>query len=147
GAFVEAGAATLTVHAEATRHLDRTLGAIRELGVKVGVALNPATPLSWVEAILPAVDILLLMTVNPGFGGQSFIHYVLDKVAAARQWREEHRATYLIEVDGGVDSQTALPLLRAGADVLVAGSYVFRSAQPLDTISSLKQLSALDQTA
>ena len=146
-AFVEAGADSLTVHAEATRHLDRTLGAIRELGVKVGVALNPATPLAWVESILPSVDILLLMTVNPGFGGQSFIDYVLDKVADARQWREEHGAGFLIEVDGGVDSQTALPLLQAGADVLVAGSHVFRSSQPLNTISSLKQLDPLQKTS
>jgi ribulose-phosphate 3-epimerase len=122
-AFAKAGADHITVHAEATRHLDRSLQEIRALGKKAGVAINPATPESAIEYVLDRLDLILVMTVNPGFGGQAFIPATLDKVARVKRLigeREIH-----IEVDGGVAPHTAPLLTRAGADVLVAGSAVF----------------------
>ncbi len=125
--FAEAGADVITVHAEATVHLHRTLGLIRDLGKKAGVALNPSTPLSAIEEVLDDLDLLLIMTVNPGFGGQAFIPQSLDKVARARSMIEARRPGEVeIEVDGGVSPATAPDLVRAGATVLVAGSAVFR---------------------
>ncbi|MGI9627231.1 MAG: ribulose-phosphate 3-epimerase [Longimicrobiales bacterium] len=126
-AFAEAGADQITVHAEACVHLHRTLGQIRALGKGVGVALNPATPLSVVEAVIDDIDLLLLMSVNPGFGGQSFIPASLPKVARARSWIEARRPGKIdIQVDGGVSESTAPRLVEAGATVLVAGSAVYR---------------------
>ncbi|MFK7923009.1 MAG: ribulose-phosphate 3-epimerase [Bacteroidia bacterium] len=139
-AFHAVGANILTVHQEATTHLDRTLQAIRAQGMKAGVALNPATPISSIQHVLHLADVVLLMTVNPGFGGQSFIPYVVDKVRALKQMIIESGSKTLIEIDGGVDDKTALPLLEAGADVLVAGSYVFKSANPSHTIAKLKKM-------
>lgn len=125
--FAEAGADVITVHAEAAVHLHRTLGLIRDLGKKAGVALNPSTPLAAIEEVLDDIDLLLIMTVNPGFGGQAFIPQSLDKVARARKMIEARRPGEVeIEVDGGVDPATAPGLVRAGATVLVAGSAVFR---------------------
>ena len=125
--FAEAGADVITVHAEAAVHLHRTLGLIRDLGKKAGVALNPSTPLAAVEEVLDDIDLLLIMTVNPGFGGQAFIPQSLDKVARARSMIEARRPGEVeIEVDGGVSPATAPDLVRAGATVLVAGSAVFR---------------------
>lgn len=125
--FAEAGADVITVHAEAAVHLHRTLGLIRDLGKKAGVALNPSTPLSAIEEVLDDLDLLLIMTVNPGFGGQAFIPQSLDKVARARSMIEARRPGAVeIEVDGGVSPATAPGLVRAGATVLVAGSAVFR---------------------
>lgn len=125
--FAEAGADVITVHAEAAVHLHRTLGLIRDLGKQAGVALNPSTPLAAIEEVLDDIDLLLIMTVNPGFGGQAFIPQSLDKVARARSMIEARRPDEVdIEVDGGVSPATAPGLVRAGATVLVAGSAVFR---------------------
>ena len=126
-AFAEAGADRITVHAEACVHLHRTIQRIRELGVGTGVALNPASPLSLVEHVLEDLDLLLVMTVNPGFGGQAFIRSTLDKVAAARRRIETVRPDLIeLQVDGGVTADTAPELVAAGATVLVAGSAVYR---------------------
>lgn len=124
--FARAGADVITVHAEATLHLHRTLDMIRELGKRAGVALNPSTPLSAVEEVIDGIDLLLIMTVNPGFGGQAFIPQSVDKVARARALIEARRPGAVeLEVDGGVDTGTAPALVRAGATVLVAGSAIF----------------------
>lgn len=139
-AFKEAGADRLTVHLEATTHLDRTLNVIKGLGMATGVAINPATPVASLLPILPLVDTFLLMTVNPGFGGQSFIPYVLDKIESLRQVLFEQELVAHIEVDGGIDSQTGPEVVAAGADVLVAGSYVFKSSDPKGAIQKLKAL-------
>lgn len=126
GDFARAGADVITVHAEATVHLHRTLGLIRGLGKLAGLALNPATPLAAAEDVLDEVDLLLIMSVNPGFGGQAFIPRSLDRVARARALVEAHRPGQVdVEVDGGVSAKTAPALVEAGATVLVAGSAVF----------------------
>jgi ribulose-phosphate 3-epimerase len=138
--FKQAGADRLTVHVEATRHLDRTLRAIQQMGLQAGVALNPATPLDSIQHVLPWVDQVLLMTVNPGFGGQSFIPYVLEKVRRLHQMVASVGSNALIEVDGGVDAHTAPDLCQMGAEVLVAGSYVFKAVDPLAAIAHLKGL-------
>ena len=124
-AFVAAGASVLTVHQEACRHLHRTLTHIRELGAKAGVALNPATPLASVQDVLPQIDLLLVMSVNPGFGGQSYIEASTEKVRSARAMLDEVGSDALIEIDGGVDAGNAAAIASAGADVLVAGSAVY----------------------
>ena len=139
-AFKEAGAAVLTVHQEATVHLDRTLLAIRDAGMKSGVALNPATPVETVKHVLHLADLVLLMSVNPGFGGQKFINYIPAKVAELKSMIREAGTDTLIEIDGGVDLNTAPALLEAGADVLVAGSYVFKANDPREAIAALKAL-------
>ncbi|MCS7221253.1 MAG: ribulose-phosphate 3-epimerase [Anaerolineae bacterium] len=126
-AFRRAGADGLTVHVEATPHLHRAIQQIRELGATPGVSLNPATPLSALEEILPYVDLILCMTVNPGFGGQAFIPSMLDKVRRLRQMLAERGLQALIEVDGGVDEETAPRLVAAGARVLVAGTSIFQA--------------------
>ena len=125
-AFAEAGADELTVHVEATPHLHRVVQQIQEAGLRAGVALNPATPLSALEEILPLADLVLVMSVNPGFGGQAFIPQSTAKIRRLRRCLDEARAGARIEVDGGVNPQNALELTQAGADVLVAGSAVFR---------------------
>ena len=134
----DAGGALMTVHAEACTHLHRTIQEIHSAGMKAGVALNPATPLAMVEEVLSDVDLVLIMSVNPGFSGQSFITSSTDKVRRLRQMidRLEHRP--LIEVDGGVNGKTAPMLVAAGADVLVSGSYVFGAEDPEAAILSLK---------
>lgn len=124
--FVDAGADIITVHAEACKHLDRTIDAIKEKGVLAGVALNPATPLSVIEYVLPKVDMVLIMTVNPGFGGQSLIPYTIDKVRDAKNMIEERSLKTDIEVDGGANLDNVSELLDAGANVVVAGSAVFK---------------------
>ena len=123
-AFARAGSDIITVHAEATRHLDRSLQAIRALGKKAGVSLNPATPESAIEYVLDRLDLILLMTVNPGFGGQAFIPAIVDKIARLR--RLIGARDIRIEIDGGVTTETAPLVVNAGADVLVAGSAVFK---------------------
>lgn len=123
--FKEAGADLITVHAEACTHLDRTVTAIREMGLKAGVALNPATPLSSVEYILDKIDMVLIMSVNPGFGGQSFIPYSLKKIQELKQMILERDLKVDIQVDGGVNLENAEKILEAGADILVAGTAVF----------------------
>ena len=129
-AFAEAGAAMLTIHAEATVHLDRTLNFIRSQNVLVGVSLNPATPVCSVQHVLGLADMLLIMTVNPGFGGQKFIPYTLEKVRQARRMIEEGNHRCVIEVDGGIDIETAPKVIKAGAEVLVAGSAIFNAPDP-----------------
>lgn len=124
--FVDAGADIITVHAEACKHLDRTIDAIKEKSVLAGVALNPATPLSAIEYVLPKVDMVLIMTVNPGFGGQSLIPYTIDKVRDAKKMIEERSLKTDIEVDGGANLDNVSELLDAGANVVVAGSAVFK---------------------
>jgi ribulose-phosphate 3-epimerase len=143
--FAEAGADILTVHAEATRHLDRTLRLIREKGMRAGVALNPATPLSIVEYVLPLVDQVLLMTVNPGFGGQRFLAEVVPKIANLRQLldREDNRPD--LEVDGGIGPETAAIAVAAGADVLVAGSAVFGAPDAAVAVRVLRTLAGRRQ--
>ena len=122
---VEAGADIITVHAEACKHLDRTIDAIKEQGVLAGVALNPATPLSAIENILPKVDMVLIMTVNPGFGGQKFIPYTLDKIRDLRKMLHERGSKADIEVDGGINFENVEAVMDAGANIIVAGSAVF----------------------
>lgn len=123
--FAEAGADLLTVHAEACGHLDRTIEAIREKGILAGVALNPATPLSQIEYILPKVDMVLVMTVNPGFGGQKLIPYTLQKVRDLKKMVDERGLKTDIEVDGGINLDNVTEVMDAGANIIVAGSAVF----------------------
>lgn len=137
--FAAAGAQVITVHAEATRHLHRTLQRIRELGVRCGVALNPATPLEMAGEVLDSLDLLLIMSVNPGFGGQAFIESSLARVARARQLLTDAGSGAYLEVDGGVTAGNAAALVEAGADVLVAGSAVFRHrAGPAAGVAALR---------
>ncbi len=125
-AFARAGAGIITVHVEATEHLPRTIPQIRSMGVKAGVTLNPATPISTLEEILPHVDMVLVMSVNPGFSGQRFIRESVDKIARLRQMMEERHAIRPIEVDGGINASIAGEVVRAGASILVSGSWLFR---------------------
>jgi len=141
-AFVEAGANILTIHAEATVHLDRTLNFIRSRNVSVGVSINPATPLSAVEYAMGLADMLLIMTVNPGFGGQQFIPYTVEKIRRARQMIEERNHRCLIEVDGGIDSATVPPVVKAGAEMLVAGSAIFHAPDPARKVKELLEIAA-----
>ncbi|MBQ8948501.1 MAG: ribulose-phosphate 3-epimerase [Prevotella sp.] len=134
------GAMMMNVHVEACRHLHRTVQEIRQSGMKAGVTLNPASPVSLLEDIICDVDMVLLMSVNPGFGGQKFIENTIQKVQRLRRLIDESGSTALIEVDGGVQDETAPRLVKAGVDVLVAGSYVFGSQNPEQVISALKAL-------
>ena len=136
------GAMMMTVHQEACTHLDRTIHEIHEAGMKAGVALNPATPVALLEDVLAEVDMVLLMSVNPGFGGQRFIENTLAKVQRLRRLIAESGSHALIQVDGGVNGDTAPRLVRAGVDVLVSGSYVFGAEQPGQVIGTLKRLGA-----
>lgn len=139
-AFQKAGADILTVHIEASPHLHRTLQHIKSLGMKAGVALNPHTPVSSLEDIIQDIDVVLIMSVNPGFGGQSFIGHSLKKVEKLKQLIGQSGSRALIEVDGGVNLQTGKQLVDAGANALVAGSFVFNSADPQTTIEELSKL-------
>ena len=134
------GAMMMNVHYEACTHLHRTIQEIHDAGMKAGVTLNPSTPVCVLEDIIKDVDMVLLMSVNPGFGGQKFIENTIDKVKRLRQLIEEKGSKALIEVDGGVQSETAPRLVAAGVDVLVSGSYVFKSATPEAVIHSLREL-------
>lgn len=138
--FVQAGSDIITVHVEATHHLHRTVTMIRDLGVKVGVSLNPATPLGQVEEIIAAVDQLLIMTVNPGFGGQKFIVGVLPKIRRARELINATAPGVLIEVDGGVTLDNMAAISAAGADILVAGAAVFGQGDYAQTIGKMQAL-------
>lgn len=136
----KAGAMLMSVHAEACTHLHRTIQEIHAAGMKAGVALNPSTPLCMVEEVLHDADVILLMSVNPGFGGQTFIEQSVDKVRRLRQMIDAQESHALIEVDGGVQAETAPRLVEAGANVLVSGSYIFKSANPAETIRELGKL-------
>lgn len=135
--FKRCGADFLTVHAEATIHLHRTLQAIKAEGMKAGVALNPSTPLSAIEEVLPMADMILLMSVNPGFGGQKFIETSVDKVKRLRAMIDQRALQTLIQIDGGVNTSNARMLFDAGCNVLVAGNAVFSSENPKQTIKEL----------
>lgn len=134
------GATMMTVHAETCPHLHRVIQQIHAAGMKAGVALNPSTPLSSVEEILADADMILLMTVNPGFGGQKFIESSIDKIKRLRQMIDSRGLHTLIQVDGGIDANTAPRVIEAGVDVLVAGSFTFKADDPLAAISKLKKL-------
>lgn len=134
------GAMMMNVHYEACTHLNRTVEAIHQTGMKAAVTLNPATPVSVLQDIIKEVDMVLLMSVNPGFGGQTFIENTIDKVKRLRQLIAETGSRALIEIDGGVQSETAPRLVKAGADVLVSGSYIFKSPSPEQVIHELKSL-------
>ncbi len=138
--FKKLGSTLLTVHYEACTHLHRTIQNIKSEGMKAGVALNPHTPISTLEDIIQDIDLLLIMSVNPGFGGQSFIENTYKKIRQAKELILKTNSEALIEVDGGVTSQNAKRLLDVGADVLVAGSFVFNSENPKQTISEMKYI-------
>jgi ribulose-phosphate 3-epimerase len=144
-AFVDAGADMITVHQEATVHLDRTLNFIRSHKVRAGVSINPATPVSMIQHAFPLIDMLLIMSVNPGFGGQQFIPYTLEKVAQARKTITEKKYSCVIEIDGGIDTPLIPSVIEAGASVLVVGSAIFGRPDPgakvremLETAASLR---------
>ena len=136
--FAKLGAHILTVHYEACTHLHRTIQAIKALGMKAGVALNPHTNVSLLEDIIQDIDVVLIMSVNPGFGGQSFIENTYDKIKAAKAMITRKNSSALIEIDGGVTTANSQKLVDAGADILVAGSFVFKSEDPTTTIKDLK---------
>lgn len=142
-AFKKAGADILTVHIEACPHLHRNIQQIRQLGMKPGIAVNPHTPIHLLTDIINDVDVVCLMSVNPGFGGQQFIPHTLEKIRQLKKLIEERKASALIEIDGGVTEDNAAQILGAGADVLVAGSTVFKSKDPMATIAALKNTQPL----
>lgn len=138
--FKELGSDILTVHYEACTHLHRTLQKIKSEGMKTGVALNPHTPVSVLEDVLQDIDVLLIMSVNPGFGGQNFIENTYKKVKQAKQMILQNNTSTLIEIDGGVTLNNAQQLIDAGADALVAGSFIFNSENPIETISKINSI-------
>ena len=138
--FKEVGANILTVHFEACNHLHRTIHAIKQEGMKAGVALNPHTPVNVLSDILEDLDLVCIMSVNPGFGGQKFIEKTYHKIKELKKLREESNSDFLIEIDGGVNTENASKLINAGADVLVAGNSVFKSNNPTETIKKLKNI-------
>jgi len=138
--FHNAGASILTVQYEACTHLQRTVAEIRSLGMKAGVAVNPHTPVSLLVNTLPFIDMVLIMTVNPGFGGQSFINESYNKIRELRKMIDERGYNVLIEVDGGIDTSNAAKLIETGVNVLVAGNSIFSSPNPTETIRKLKSL-------
>ena len=137
-AFIDAGANILTVHAETAVHLHRTISNIKKKGAKAGVVLNPATPLSALDYILEDVDMVLIMTVNPGFGGQHFIKSMLPKIKALKQMIDKAKLDVEIEVDGGINADTARQAVAAGADIVVAGSYIYESTDLAAAVNSLR---------
>jgi len=136
--FKNAGADHITIHYEVCNHLHRNIEQIKSLGLKTGVALNPHTPVALLEDVIADIDIVLLMSVNPGFGGQKFIPNTIDKIRSLKKLIEHTNSKALIEIDGGVTLENAAALLHTGADVLVAGNTVFKSDNPVDTIAKLK---------
>ncbi len=139
--FASAGANLITVHQEACPHLDRIVNQIKEAKCKAGVAINPATPVAALEPVLPDIDLLLIMSVNPGFGGQKFIPYTLRKMRRAVQLRDHSEGSFLIEVDGGVNPETVARIIRSGADVLVAGQAIFGQTDLAAACRKMKELS------
>lgn len=138
--FAKAGSDIITVHQESTVHIHRAMQMIKNCGVKAGVVINPGTPVSAIEEVLPLADLVLIMTVNPGFGGQAFISECLTKVERLNELRKEKGYTYEIEIDGGVDDKTAPLCVKAGADVLVAGSYVYNSPDVGERIKKIREV-------
>lgn len=138
--FREAGAEIISIHVEATNHVHRAIGQIKETGAKAGLALNPHTPINILENVLEDIDQVVLMSVNPGFGGQKFIYNTLSKIEALNNERIKRNLKFKIEIDGGVGLQNAQKILQCGADILVAGSSVFKSDDPTTTIKKLKEI-------
>ncbi|WP_033829265.1 ribulose-phosphate 3-epimerase [Bacillus andreraoultii] len=136
--FVNAGADIISVHVESCTHLHRTIYQIKESGIKAGVVLNPATPVEMVRDILQDIDLVLLMTVNPGFGGQSFIPNVLNKIDQIKRWKDELGLSFEIEVDGGINAETAKLCIEHGVDVLVAGSFIFNNKDRKQAINLIR---------
>jgi len=141
-AFIEAGADMISVHQEATPHLDRALEMIREKGRKAGAVVNPSTPVSMLADVLDRVDHILVMSVNPGFGGQSFLPHSLDKLRELREMRERYNAAFRIQVDGGIGPENAADVVRAGAQILIAGTSIFHTSDPVAAVKSMKQIAA-----
>ena len=141
--FAQLGSNILTVHYEACTHLHRTLQAIKAEGMKAGVALNPHTNVSLLEDVINDIDMVCIMSVNPGFGGQSFIENTYKKIKELKEIITRNNASTIIEIDGGVTSKNAVQLVEAGADVLVAGNFVFKAENPTETISELKKMTAI----
>ena len=141
-AFIQAGADQVTVHQEACRHLDRTLRMIQGEGARAGVVLNPATPVSLLEDVLGLADYVLIMSVNPGFGGQRFIPRALEKVRRLDQIRRDLRLTFPIEIDGGITKENLAEVVRAGCDWVVTGSSVFHSSDPAATVAEMRQIAS-----
>ncbi len=139
-AFKKAGADNLTIHIEACRHLHRNIQQIKSLGMKAGIAINPHTPVDTLKDILADIDLVCLMSVNPGFGGQSFIPHTINKIKQLKEMINERSLNVKIEIDGGVTLENARSIIEAGADILVAGNTVFKSKDPIATIESLKNL-------
>ena len=138
--FIQAGATSLSIHAEATKNIHQVMQYIKEKGVNSGVVINPGTPVSFIENVLPIVDMVLVMTVNPGFGGQAFISEMLEKINILDTYRKEKEYDFLIQVDGGINDETIKSCREAGADVFVAGSNIFGAASPQEQIQTLKNL-------
>ncbi|MFQ5664107.1 MAG: ribulose-phosphate 3-epimerase [Terriglobia bacterium] len=138
-AFAEAGADMISVHQEATPHLDRTLAAIRAAGAQAGVALNPATPVATLSEVLPQVDFVLVMSVNPGFGGQKFLSQALPKIRQLCEWRARHGKIFRLEVDGGIGVENMGELVRSGADIVVAGTSIFHTPNPRASFEQLRR--------
>lgn len=138
-AFAKAGASIITVHQETSVHLHRTIHLIKRFGVKAGVAINPATPAAMMEPVLPYIDLALVMTVNPGFGGQSFIPETISKIKTLDEWRKRHDYAYEIEVDGGINVETAKICVENGADVLVAGSAIFNKPDREKALKAIRK--------
>lgn len=137
--FADAGADIITIHTEAEKHLDRAVNFIKSLGLKAGVALNPATPVNTLDCLLPSLDMVLIMSVNPGFGGQKFIPYSAEKIRLLREKAKALNPQLIIEVDGGVDRNNSDMLYKCGTDVIVAGSAVFKGNSIKDNIKALRE--------
>lgn len=137
--FIAVGADLITVHYEADRHVDRTIQYIKSKGIKAGIVLNPGTPVSMIKDLIPALDMVLIMSVNPGFGGQRFIEYSLDKIAEVKELSEKYNKDLLIQVDGGIDVSNIKKVVDAGANVIVAGSAVFKDGKVEENIAALRK--------
>ncbi|WP_286906408.1 MULTISPECIES: ribulose-phosphate 3-epimerase [Clostridium] len=137
--FIAVGADLITVHYEADRHVDRTIQYIKSKGIKAGIVLNPGTPVSMIKDLIPALDMVLIMSVNPGFGGQKFIEYSLDKIAEVKELSEKYNKDLLIQVDGGIDVSNIKKVVDAGANVIVAGSAVFKDGKVEENIAALRK--------
>jgi len=137
--FIAVGADLITVHYEADRHVDRTIQYIKSKGIKAGIVLNPGTPVSMIKDLIPALDMVLIMSVNPGFGGQKFIEYSLDKIAEVKELSEKYNKELLIQVDGGIDASNIKKVVDAGANVIVAGSAVFKDGKVEENIAALRK--------
>ncbi len=142
GAFADAGADMISVHQEATPHLDRVLASIQERDIEAGVVLNPATPVATLSEVLPGVDFVLVMSVNPGFGGQKFISGSLERLRQLKELRSRYNHTYRIEVDGGLGLDNVADAVRAGAEIIVAGTSVFHTADPAEAVRKMRQVAS-----